>query len=453
MKMMTKPSLPSAIKRLITGLKHLQPIGLRVCTLGLLVVTVSACSTNPVTGKRQLSFMSPQQEVALGEKNYKPYQQQQGGQYQVDPGVTRYVQRVGQKLAAVSDRKDLPYEFAVLNNDVPNAWALPGGKIAINRGLLVLLESEAELAAVLGHEIVHAAAKHGAQQQTQGTLLGIGAFALGAATQQSAYRDLIATGTQIGAGAWQARYSRSHELEADAYGIEYMVAAGYDPEGAVDLQEKFLALKGGQKSNMLDSWFATHPPSEERVARNKELAAQYGRVGKMGESDYRKQMAQLIKDQPAYDSNTQALAAAKEGNMDLAESLVSKAIRMQPKEGLFYITQGQLALSNKNTAAAQKSFSKAVSLNPNYFQGHLFRGVAAYQSKDFNTAENALEKSLGILPTQPGAFYLGEIKNQKGDKQTALQLYNFAAQSGGELGQVAQQRAAALGGTTQATAN
>src|SRR5690606_7503443 len=108
-------------------------------------------------------------------------QQMQGGRYVVDPNLSVYVNEVGQKLARASHRPNLPYEFVVLNNDVPNAWAMPGGKIAINRGLLVLLEDESQLAAVLGHEVVHAAARHSAQQQTQSTLLGVGVMAAGLA--------------------------------------------------------------------------------------------------------------------------------------------------------------------------------------------------------------------------------------------------------------------------------
>ena len=104
------------------------------------------CAVNPVTGKNQLSFVSAEQEVASGAKNYEPSQQSQGGRYVVDPELTVYVNKVGKKLAAVSDRPQLPYEFVVLNNDVPNAWALPGGKMAINRGLLTKLEDEAQLA-------------------------------------------------------------------------------------------------------------------------------------------------------------------------------------------------------------------------------------------------------------------------------------------------------------------
>ncbi|MFZ2982674.1 MAG: M48 family metalloprotease, partial [Sphingobium sp.] len=123
---------------------------------------LSACGTNPVTGKRELQFVSESQEIAIGQQNYAPARQQQGGDYIIDPELTAYVQSVGNKLAAVADRK-LPYEFVVLNDSVPNAWAMPGGKIAFNRGLLYELNSEAELAAVLSHEIVHSAARHGAK--------------------------------------------------------------------------------------------------------------------------------------------------------------------------------------------------------------------------------------------------------------------------------------------------
>ncbi len=127
--------------------------------VALCSITLYGCATNPVTGKRELGLVPKSYELQIGSKQYLPSRQMQGGDYVVDPELTKYVNGVGQRLAAVSDRK-LPYEFVVLNNSVPNAWALPGGKITINRVLLTVLNREAELSAVLGHEIVHAAAKH-----------------------------------------------------------------------------------------------------------------------------------------------------------------------------------------------------------------------------------------------------------------------------------------------------
>ena len=138
--------------------------------LTLVALVVAGCSVNPVTGKRDLMLVSTADEIQMGEQNYVPMQQSQGGVYDVDPELTRYVSSIGQSLAAVSE-VDLPYEFVVLNNSVPNAWALPGGKIAVNRGLLTEMNSEAELAAVLGHEIVHSAARHTAQQMSKGMLM------------------------------------------------------------------------------------------------------------------------------------------------------------------------------------------------------------------------------------------------------------------------------------------
>ena len=146
--------------------------GLRVFQRGamalLLGCLATACAVNPVTGQRELVVVSDQQAIAIGTKNYLPAQQVQGGAYRTDPALVAYVQEVGQRLAATSG-VDLPYEFVVLNNSVPNAWAMPGGKIAINRGLLVELNNEAEMAAVLAHEIVHAAARHGAKAAGQAT--------------------------------------------------------------------------------------------------------------------------------------------------------------------------------------------------------------------------------------------------------------------------------------------
>lgn len=132
-----------------------------VFTVGLTFTLMTGCVINPVTGDRELALVSADQEIAIGEQQYAPSQQMQGGEYSIDPELTAYVKGVGDRLAAVSDRQ-LPYEFVVLNSSVPNAWALPGGKIAVNRGLLTELGSEAELAAVLGHEIVHAAARNAA---------------------------------------------------------------------------------------------------------------------------------------------------------------------------------------------------------------------------------------------------------------------------------------------------
>jgi predicted Zn-dependent protease len=147
----------------------------------------------------------------MGKQNYVPMQQSQGGPYDVDPALTSYVQRVGSRVAAQSG-VPLPYQFVVLNNSVPNAWALPGGKIAINRGLLTELKSEAELAAVLGHEAVHAAARHTAKQISRSQIMQVGVAATAIAASDSDYGNLFAGGANLLAQMTLSKYGRRPNL-------------------------------------------------------------------------------------------------------------------------------------------------------------------------------------------------------------------------------------------------
>src|SRR5689334_2652754 len=271
----------------------------RFVGLAILLGALAACGVNPVTGKKELQFVSEESELKLGEQNYAPMRQAEGGDFDVLPEPTAYVNEVGQKLAAVSDRK-LPYEFVVLNNSVPNAWALPGGKIAVNRGLLTELQSEAELAAVLGHEIVHAAARHGAKAQERGTLLQVGMQAAQVGAGMAGLDANLASLALQGAGAGlqmvQMKYGRDQELESDHYGMKYMKLAGYDPWGAVTLQETFVRLSeagGAKQQSWMDGLFASHPPSQERVEKNKKTAAALGQGGDLGVASFDAAMQKL----------------------------------------------------------------------------------------------------------------------------------------------------------------
>ena len=200
------------------------------CALTLLTIAgLAGCSVNPVTGDREIMLVSSADDIKMGAQNYAPMQQSQGGPYDVDPDLVEYVQGVGKQLADVSG-VNLPYEFIVLNNSVPNAWALPGGKIAINRGLLTELGSEAELAAVLGHEIVHAAARHTAKQMSRGMLMQGLVVVTSVATNDSSYGDLAVGGANMAAQLSMMKYGRGAELESDKYGMRYMSKAGYDPQ-------------------------------------------------------------------------------------------------------------------------------------------------------------------------------------------------------------------------------
>ena len=409
--------------------------------LGVLALGLVGCAVNPVTGERQLSLVSAEQELAIGAQHYQPSQQAQGGRYLVDPDLNVYVNEVTQRLAEESDRPGLPYEVVVLNNGTPNAWALPGGKMAINRGLLVKLEDEAQLASVMAHEIVHAAARHGASQQTRNILLQSGMLAAGLAADQtnSNYGSLAMGALSVGAGAWQASYSRNHELEADRFGIEYMARAGYDPEAAVELQQTFVKLSENRRSGWVNGLFASHPPSQERVEANRELAAQYS-GGKRNKAVFERAIRQLRRDQPAYDSYEAAQKAAANNELDEALRLVEEAINRQRRETLFWELKGRLLMEKGQEQRALVALNRSVAANPEFFRPRALRGLAHKRLGNLDQAQRDLEASQTLLPTQLTSFHLGELAQAQGDRQTAIRHYQQAAQGGGEMGQVAQER-------------
>lgn len=405
----------------------------------LLVCTLSGCSVNPVTGTREFSLVSAEQEVAIGTNNYAPSQQSQGGRYYIDPDLQVYISGLGKKLAAVSGRPNLPYEFVVLNNSVPNAWALPGGKIAVNRGLLLHLSDEAELAAVLGHEIVHAAARHSAAQMTRGTFIGLGAAAVNVLGSNYG----LGQAAQVGAAAWMAKYGRDDELEADAYGMDYISKAGYDPNGAVRVQQAFVKLSQGRQQNFLSELFASHPPSQERVDKNRIRAAGMPK-GVRNRDRYQRKIAQIKHDKPAYDAETEAIKAlnAKDGKKALTQ--LDKAIKIQPNESSFWELRGHAWEMSKKYSNAEKAYTTAIGKNPDLFSPYLSRGILRFEQNKKTGARVDLEKSQTLLPTPPASYFLGEIALERGDKQRAIQYFQAAAQGSGQLAKKAAEQLAIL---------
>lgn len=399
------------------------------------LLMLAGCATNPVTGKSDFNLVSEQQELAMGAQQFSPLRQAQGGDYVVDPQLNAYVNEVGQKLAAVSDRP-LPYEFKVLNNSVPNAWALPGGKIVINRGLLTELHSESELAAVLGHEITHAAARHGAQSMSRGMLLQGAIAGVALATRNSSTGDVAQLGAAVGAQLVSQRFGRDAEREADYYGMLYMSRAGYDPHGAVELQKTFVKLSEGRQQDWLNGLFASHPPSPERVHNNELRLADLPQGGVVGVKAYQQHTAHLMQTRPAYEAYDKAEKAWKEGDRARAQSLLTQAIRGEPKESRFYDLQGDMAQERGQTAAASTAYNKAISLNPNFFYSYLQRGKLFEQSNP-TAARKDLNRSLQMLPTADAYLALGNIARNGGQLVQAKEYYAKAAASDTPVGKQA----------------
>jgi predicted Zn-dependent protease len=405
----------------------------------LTLTLLTGCVINPVTGDRELAIVSADQEIAIGEQQYAPSQQMQGGEYSIDPELTAYVRGVGEKLAAVSDRQ-LPYEFVVLNSSVPNAWALPGGKIAVNRGLLTELGSEAELAAVLGHEIVHAAARHGALAMQRGLLLQGALLATQVAAQRSDYGGLAVGAASLGAQLLSMRNSREAELESDLYGMRYMAAAGYDARAAVTLQETFVRLsEGGAEGGRLAALFASHPPSAERVEKNRETAATLPTGGDLGRERYQAATARLRDRQPAYEAYDEGRAALADDRPADAERSAQQALRLLPGEGHVHALLGDIDLQQKDYTDAVRHYADAIDRDSGFFYYYLQKGLAHRQLRQWDESRAALETSVRLLPTADAYYALGTLAERRGELQVALEYYQQAGSSSGPAGEAAQE--------------
>ncbi|MGI9247894.1 MAG: M48 family metalloprotease [Woeseiaceae bacterium] len=404
--------------------------------LAIAAAMLAGCAVNPVTGKRELMTVSTASEIQMGQQNYAPMQQSQGGAYDIDPALTQYVQGIGAGLASQSNVV-LPYEFAVLNNSVPNAWALPGGKIAINRGLLTELESEGELAAVLGHEVVHAAARHTAKQMSRGMLMQGLVFATAIASSDSDYGNLAVGGASVAAQLVTMKYGRDAELESDFYGMQYMSKAGYDPQGAVSLQETFVRLSEGRRTDWLSGLFASHPPSQARVNANIATAATLPAGGKTGEDEFQRAMRKTRAAKPAYDAYDEGRKALSEKKVDEALVLANKALDLFPQEAHFHALRGDIRLVADKHSMAVTNFNRAISRRNDFFYYHLQRGMAKKELGQTDGAVVDLQKSIELLPTAPAHYALGDIAQQRGNLDEAIKHYKVVAGAGGDYGKAA----------------
>ena len=378
------------------------------------IIFLTGCAVNPVTGKNELMLLDETQEINMGAKQFEPTQQSQGGRYVSDPNLTRYVSEIGQRLARVADRS-LPYEFVIIDDSTPNAWALPGGKIAVNRGLLTKLNSEAELAAVLSHEIVHAAARHSAKSIERGMLLSSVIGVASSAIDQNAgnYGRIFDNGAQLGAQFIVSSYGREAELESDAYGMIYMMRAGFDPEAAVSLQETFVQLSKGQSNNWLDGMLASHPPSQERVENNRRTAQRLKQAARqdltLGFDRYQSKLNRLSQRSPAYNQTQTALIALQERDLRKAQSDIEAALEQTQSEAQIHSAAGQIAMARQEFRQAQQHFSAAIKINPNHFRYFLGRGLAAKALKQNDPARTDLRQSQALFSSRAAAEALAEL--------------------------------------------
>ncbi len=235
----------------------------------LVAVVAAACATNPATGARQIMLVSESQEIAMG-RDYDRQVVASIGLYP-DSGLQRYIQQFGTRLAATSERPDLPWTFRVVDDPVVNAFALPGGFIYVTRGILAHLNSEAELAGVVGHEIGHVTARHSVSQMSKQQLAQLG-LAVGAIASPELGRYAGLASQAL--GVLFLKYSRDNESQADELGLRYLWRAAYDPREMPHVFEMLTRVSQAQGGGRVPEWLATHPDPENRRSRiERDIAA------------------------------------------------------------------------------------------------------------------------------------------------------------------------------------
>ncbi len=349
---------------------------------------LAGCGTqvvNPVTGKTELSAMDERSEIAEGKKGHEQVMAQYG--VVKDARLQAYVNQIGQRLAAQSHRANLQWTFTVLDSPEINAFALPGGYVYVTRGILAYMESEADMAGVIGHEIGHVTARHGAQRATRQQNAGLGVLAasvLGAVLESqgvSGAADLTGRVAQGVAAGYVAKYSREQELQADTLGAEYLARNRYNPSNMVDViqvlksQEAYAADQAKAEGRPVrdgDDWLASHPSNEQRLQSIRQIAAGY--QGQYGD-DGRDRFLQAIRGMTFGDSPEQGLVRGQN----------------------FYHPELGIALTAQPGWRIQNSPSALTFASP---QGDAALRMLAVPPKSGNNHEDILKNGLGATQGQ-----------------------------------------------------
>ncbi len=232
----------------------------------LCMLFFSACSTVPYTGRAQFLIISTAEENKMGDQAWQEIKKKE--RLSKKRKYTLAVNRVGRSISAVSDRPDFKWEFKTFESKTANAFCLPGGKVAIYTGIFEYISNDAELAAVMAHEVGHAIARHGGERVSQGMFQQGGATAV-SMVAGAKYKEMALMAYGVGSNvAVMLPYSRTHEYEADHIGIMLMAKAGYDPRYAISFWKKF---SKASTTNSLTEYFSTHPMGANRVTKLKEL--------------------------------------------------------------------------------------------------------------------------------------------------------------------------------------
>lgn len=413
---------------------------------------LTACATSPGSGDKDLVLINESQEIEIGRVNYGPTIQSFDGLYP-DDDVQDFVRDIGRKLASVSQRPGLKYEFNVVNTSLVNAFALPGGKVCITRGLLSHLENESQLAAILAHEIGHVTARHGVRTLSREMLMG-GLINLGAVTMETKHvsnREAILAMANLGIQAGLSKYSRQQETQSDELALSYMSRANYNTDGALQVFEMFNKLQT-RETSFIDQMFASHPLSRERVAHMKALlSTQYavsrGKASTQTTPEFEQLKAKLKRESAFYKAHDDGVRAAVHKRWNESVADLKKALAGKPNEALFQADLGYIYLMKDDIVNSEIHLKKAVEIYPDFFKSNYFLGYLFYKKSKYNDAERHLNKADDLIPGIPIVrLLLGESYEHRGNLDQAVAFYKYVYQSdSGRAGEVAANHLVRLG--------
>lgn len=387
---------------------------------------LSGCANSPVTGKSILVGMSEAQEKQI-DAQVSPHQFSQDLGAIQDSAVNRYVSDLGQRMGGLTHRPQMPYSYRVLNANYVNAYTFPGGAMGITRGILVELDDEAELAALLGHELGHVNARHAAQRQGQGMLAQVAVAGLNVATQDSQWGGLVAIGSQLGASALLSSYSRDNEREADALGQEYMVKAGYPATGMVALHQ-LLVEQDQEAPSLLQTMFSTHPMSRERRDTARQLADSRYSASKGFNARRERFMdstASLRRIKPTIDACKQGETTMAAKQYGKAQTQFESALKHTPRDYAANLRMAQCLQAQGRGKQAESYAENARKIYPQEAQAHKLAGVLALEQKNPGQAFEYLEQFDRLLPGDAGVVFLKGVSLEgMGRRQAAAQQYS-----------------------------
>ena len=393
--------------------------------LGAGAASLSGCATSPVTGKSILVGMSEAQEVQT-DAQVAPHQFSQDLGAIQDQSVNSYVAGIGQRMGALTHRPQMPYSYRVLNANYVNAYTFPGGAMGVTRGILADLDDEAQLAALLGHELGHVNARHAAQRQGQNMVAQAAIAGLNVAAQNSDWGGLMSMGGQIGASALLAGYSREHEREADALGQEYLVKAGYPASGMVRLHQLLVSEEKAAPS-LLQTMFSTHPMSSERMQAAQAAADSRYRISNSLDARRERFMdstASLRRIRPTIDAckNGETAMAAKQ--YAKAQTEFQTALAKTPRDYASNLRMAQCLQAQGQTARAANYADNAREIYPQEAQAYKLAGVLALQQRDGALAYQNLDRFDRLLPGDAGILFLKGVSLEgMGNRRGAAQHY------------------------------